>query len=48
MSKDNLLLRGTSLRNTEFVIGMIVYSGHETKEMENMSCAKYKQSRIEK
>jgi magnesium-transporting ATPase (P-type) len=28
LSSENLLLRGSSLRNTEYVLGMIVYSGH--------------------
>jgi len=28
LSCENLLLRGSSLRNTEYAIGMIVYSGH--------------------
>lgn len=28
LSSENLLLRGSSLRNTEYVIGFIVYAGH--------------------
>jgi phospholipid-transporting ATPase len=28
---DNLLLRGTFLRNTEFVYGAVIYAGSETK-----------------
>ena len=31
LSNDNILLRGMSLRNTEMVIGIVVYTGHETK-----------------
>ena len=28
LSSENILLRGSSLRNTEYVIGFIVYAGH--------------------
>ena len=35
LSIDNLLLRGCSLRNTEYVYGMVVYQGHDTKIMRN-------------
>lgn len=31
LSNDNMLLRGMSLRNTEEILGIVVYSGHETK-----------------
>ncbi len=31
LSNDNMLLRGMSLRNTEEIIGIVVYTGHETK-----------------
>jgi phospholipid-transporting ATPase len=45
---DNLLLRGSSLKNTEWVLGLVVYSGHDTKIMRNSSNAKFKMSKIEK
>lgn len=35
LNADNLLLRGMSLRNTEFVYGVTIYSGHDTKIMQN-------------
>ena len=31
LSNDNVALRGMSLRNTEYVYGVIVYTGHDTK-----------------
>ena len=31
----NLLLRGCVIRNTDFIIGMVVYSGNQTKTMLN-------------
>ena len=43
-----MLLRGSSLRNTAFAIGFIVYTGHETKVMMNSSSAKFKMSKIER
>ena len=48
LSIENLLKRGSSLRNTEWVIGMVVYAGQETKVMRNSSNAKFKMSTIEK
>lgn len=34
---ENLLLRGSSLRNTKEVLGIALYTGHETKELKNMN-----------
>ena len=31
LSNDNVALRGMSLRNTENVTGVVVYTGHESK-----------------
>ena len=31
LSNDNVLLRGMSLRNTEYVYGIVIYTGKETK-----------------
>ena len=44
---DQLLLRGSSLRNTESIIGVAVYTGHETKIMKNSPNARSKRSMIE-
>ena len=32
---NNLLLRGCKLRNTEYIIGVVAYTGHSTKIMKN-------------
>ena len=45
---DQMLLRGAVLSNTDWVIGLVVYAGHDTKLMKNMGKAKYKQSHIER
>lgn len=46
ISINNLLLRGCSLRNTEWVLGVVVYSGRETKIMINSGITSSKRSRI--
>ena len=33
LNADNLILRGSSLKNTEYVWGVCVFSGHDTKVM---------------
>ncbi|XP_007440101.1 probable phospholipid-transporting ATPase VD isoform X1 [Python bivittatus] len=48
LNKDNLLMRGCTVRNTETVVGIVVYAGHETKAMLNTTGARYKRSKLEK
>lgn len=48
MGPNNLCLKGSKLKNTDWVYGICVYSGHETKIMKNMPAAKYKSSDVEK
>ena len=35
MGPDQLLLRGAMLRNTRWVFGVVIYTGHDTKLMQN-------------
>lgn len=44
---EQFLLRGSSLRNTDYIIGAVVYTGHETKIMLNSSKANNKFSHLE-
>lgn len=37
MDPDQLLLKGSCLRNTEWCLGLAVFTGHETKIMKNSS-----------
>uniref|UniRef100_A0AAQ5WZL2 Phospholipid-transporting ATPase n=1 Tax=Amphiprion ocellaris TaxID=80972 RepID=A0AAQ5WZL2_AMPOC len=48
LQSSNLLLRSCTIRNTETVIGIVVYAGHETKAMMNNSGPRYKRSQLEK
>ncbi|XP_077199553.1 phospholipid-transporting ATPase VA isoform X2 [Paroedura picta] len=46
--KDNLLLRGCTIRNTEEVSGIVIYAGHETKALLNNNGPRYKRSKLER
>ncbi|XP_053240092.1 phospholipid-transporting ATPase VA isoform X1 [Podarcis raffonei] len=48
LSKENLLLRGCTIRNTEEVSGIVIYAGHETKAFLNNSGPRYKRSKLER
>uniref|UniRef100_A0A3Q4BS14 Phospholipid-transporting ATPase n=1 Tax=Mola mola TaxID=94237 RepID=A0A3Q4BS14_MOLML len=48
LHNSNLLLRSCTIRNTETVVGIVVYAGHETKAMMNNSGPRYKRSYLEK
>jgi phospholipid-transporting ATPase len=43
-----MLLRGSSLRNTEWIYGIVVFTGHDTKVMRNSIKSKAKLSKLEK
>ncbi|ODV95683.1 hypothetical protein PACTADRAFT_43115 [Pachysolen tannophilus NRRL Y-2460] len=46
ITNDNVLLRGCSLRNTKWVIGIVIYTGPETKIMLNSGITPTKFSKI--
>ncbi|XP_063530571.1 phospholipid-transporting ATPase VD isoform X3 [Cydia strobilella] len=48
LNSDHLLLRECTLKNTDFVEGIVVYAGHETKAMLNNGGPRYKCSKLEK
>nr|CAD7407488.1 unnamed protein product [Timema cristinae] len=45
---ENLLLRECVLKNTDYVEGIVVYAGHETKAMLNNGGPRYKRSELER
>jgi len=47
LSAKQLLLRGSQLKNCEWIIGVVVYTGNDTKLMRNAEKSKSKQSRVE-
>jgi len=47
LNHNQLLLRGSSLRNTDWIYGLVVYTGHDSKVMMNSSRPRTKFSNIE-
>jgi phospholipid-translocating ATPase len=47
VDENQLLLRGATLRNTNWVLGLAVYTGNDTKEMLGAKDSKFKRSNIE-
>jgi len=47
LSAENVVLRGCKLRNTAHVYGITVFTGHDTKIMQNGAKARYKFSNLE-
>mmetsp|Transcript_60087 Transcript_60087/g.143170 ORF Transcript_60087/g.143170 Transcript_60087/m.143170 type:complete len:1566 (+) Transcript_60087:92-4789(+) len=45
---DNLLLRGTSLQNTAWIMGITLFTGKETRIRRNATDPKYKRSNIDR
>lgn len=47
MDQNSFILRGCSLRNTKWMVGLAAYNGHDTKIMLNSTQAVAKSSRVE-
>lgn len=48
LNPEQLLLRGATLRNTPWIHGIVVFTGHETKLMRNATAAPIKRTKVEK
>ncbi|KAH6802141.1 ATPase E1-E2 type family protein / haloacid dehalogenase-like hydrolase family protein [Perilla frutescens var. frutescens] len=48
LSPQQLLLRDSKLRNTEYIYGAVIFTGHDTKVIQNSTDPPSKRSKIEK
>ncbi|XP_073710482.1 phospholipid-transporting ATPase IA isoform X6 [Misgurnus anguillicaudatus] len=48
LSPDQILMRGAQLRNTQWIHGIVVYTGHDTKLMQNSTRPPLKLSNVER
>lgn len=48
LGPDQLLLRGAQIRNTPWLYGIVVFTGHETKLMRNATAAPIKRTAVER
>lgn len=48
LAPQQLLLRDSKLRNTDFIYGVVIFTGHDTKVMQNATDPPSKRSKIEK
>ncbi|BGP12149.1 hypothetical protein JCM10213_004714 [Rhodosporidiobolus nylandii] len=48
LGPDQVLLRGAQLRNTAWLYGLVVFTGHETKLMRNATAAPIKRTAMER
>lgn len=48
LNPDQLLLRGATLRNTPWIHGAVVFTGHETKLMRNATATPIKRTAVER
>jgi phospholipid-transporting ATPase len=48
LSPEQLLLRGATLRNTPWVHGVVVFTGHQTKLMRNATATPIKRTAVER
>lgn len=47
VSNEQFLLRGSSLKNTDWIVGVVIYTGHQTKIMLNSASSRKKTSKLE-
>ena len=47
LGEEQILLRGSSLRNTKYIWGIAVYTGHDSKVMMNSAKSTVKKSKLE-
>ncbi|XVE80732.1 hypothetical protein DITRI_Ditri15bG0004100 [Diplodiscus trichospermus] len=47
LSQSNIVLRGCQLKNTDWIVGVVVYAGQETKAMLNSAVSPSKRSKLE-
>ncbi|XP_027329392.1 putative phospholipid-transporting ATPase 9 [Abrus precatorius] len=48
LAPQQLLLRDSKLRNTDFVFGVVIFTGHDTKVMQNSTDPPSKRSKVER
>lgn len=48
LKKENLVLRDCFLKNTDFVEGIVIYAGHDSKAMLNNGGPRHKRTRLER
>jgi phospholipid-translocating ATPase len=48
LSPQQLLLRDSKLRNTDYIFGVVVFTGHDTKVIQNSTDPPSKRSKVEK
>ena len=47
LNADQILLRGAQLRNTDWIYGLVIYTGRDTKLMRNSAKAPLKRSNMD-
>lgn len=48
LSPEQMILRGATLRNTGWIFGIVIFTGHETKLMRNATATPIKRTAVEK
>uniref|UniRef100_A0A3B3CKK2 Phospholipid-transporting ATPase n=1 Tax=Oryzias melastigma TaxID=30732 RepID=A0A3B3CKK2_ORYME len=48
LDNDKVLLRGCTLRNTDWCFGLVIFAGPDTKLMQNSGKSKFKRTRIDR